>query len=191
MITDNNAIPENGKTTNPKSVEEIAREIVDKWYPIPPDTAPREHYSAMVRKHLADGIVEGIVNALRTERSRAESAEREVEQFCKKNDFAGLLNSHFVRADVYKLEHQKRLELQAKNTALQAEVARLMLVLEGYKVLAGLSDPDPMKVFKVIEEMLKDKHKKVDTSPTSRLERKYYLSPNKKPVTANKRWRRA
>jgi hypothetical protein len=102
---------------------------------------------------------------------RAESAEREVEQFCKKNDFAGLLNSHFVRADVYKLEHQKRLELQAKNTALQAEVARLMLVLEGYKVLAGLSDPDPMKVFKVIEEMLKDKHKK--------------------PVTANKRWRRA
>lgn len=25
---------------------------------------------------------------------------------------------------------------------------------------------------------------KVDTSPTSRLERKHYLSPNKKPVTA-------
>ena len=31
---------------------------------------------------------------------------------------------------------------------------------------------------------------KVDTSPTSRLERKHYLSPNKKPVTANERWKR-
>lgn len=46
--------------------EEIARKIVDRWYPTEVITLGSNSSSAMIRKDVADGIAKEIVKALRT-----------------------------------------------------------------------------------------------------------------------------
>lgn len=52
----------------------------------------------------------------------------------------------------------------ARLAEMDDRIVQQSLVLEGYKVLAGLSDPDPIKIFGLIEEKIKRLQRVVDAA---------------------------
>lgn len=55
--------------------------------------------------------------------------------------------------ELRKTSQERDVEI-ARARKAEAELSRLHLILEGYKLLAGLSDPDPFKIQKIIADEL-------------------------------------